>query len=334
MTKARSYGADDLRLLAKIARMYHERGIRQPEIAADLHISQSRVSRLLQQASDLGIVRTTVTLPSGVFTDVEEDLEARYGLLDSVIVDSVIVDTEESSRGLHRALGASAAAYLRETLTNGDVIGVSSWSQTLHFTVEAMRPKAGLVTTVVTQLVGGIGDSRVQIDTTRLLDRFANLSGARPVLLPPSGVVNSQKARSAMLGDPAVITVLQSWRQLSVAVVSVESVQHPSHLQNSGTGNHLNQQPEVRKPGAVGEICLRYFDQEGNLVGSPYNGRILGISVDQLKAVPRRIGVAGGPQNRTAIAAALKGGWINTLVTDLDTAQYLLGARVPEKDPV
>jgi DNA-binding transcriptional regulator LsrR (DeoR family) len=120
--------------------MYHERGIRQPEIAADLHISQSRVSRLLQQASDLGIVRTTVTLPSGVFPDVEEALEARYGLLDSVIIETV-----EASGGVDPAIGASAATYLRETLANGDVIGVSPWSPALHFTVQAMRPKAGLV---------------------------------------------------------------------------------------------------------------------------------------------------------------------------------------------
>jgi DNA-binding transcriptional regulator LsrR (DeoR family) len=328
LTKPRSYGADDLRLLGKVARMYHERGIRQPEIAAELHISQSRVSRLLQQASDLGIVRTTVTLPSGVFTDVEEDLEARYGLLDSVIV-----DTDQSSGGLHRALGASAAAYLRETLANGDVIGVSSWSQTLHFTVEAMRPKAGLVTTVVTQLVGGIDDPRGQIRTTRLLGRFANLSGARPVFWPCPGGMNSQGVRSALLGETAVVPVLNTWRQLSVAVMSVESVQPPSQLQNGGSGNRLDQQAELRELRAVGEICLRYFDEEGNLVSWPYNGRILGISVDQLKAVPRRIGIAGGLQNRAAIAAALRGGWINTLVTDLDTARHLLSVQTPMENP-
>src|SRR5215210_4311612 len=96
----RNTRTDQLRLLAKIARMYYERGIRQPQIAADLNISQSRVSRLLQQASELGIVRTTVTLPSGVFTDMEEELEARYGLLDSVIV--------ATDGDAVRALGAAA----------------------------------------------------------------------------------------------------------------------------------------------------------------------------------------------------------------------------------
>jgi 4-amino-4-deoxy-L-arabinose transferase-like glycosyltransferase/predicted XRE-type DNA-binding protein len=68
---AKGVGPDQLRLLAKIARMYHERGVRQPQIAADLGISQSRVSRMLRQASDLGIVRTMVMMPEGVHTDLE-----------------------------------------------------------------------------------------------------------------------------------------------------------------------------------------------------------------------------------------------------------------------
>ncbi len=52
--------------MARVARMYYEQGYRQAEIAERLLVSQPRVSRLLKRASDLGIVRTTVTLPSGV----------------------------------------------------------------------------------------------------------------------------------------------------------------------------------------------------------------------------------------------------------------------------
>jgi DNA-binding transcriptional regulator LsrR (DeoR family) len=146
-TTARNIGTDELRLLAKIARMYHERGVRQPQIAADLHISQSRVSRLLKLAADLGIVRTTVTLPSGVYTDLEEELEGRYGL-----ADSVIVDADGASGDVLPALGAAAATYLTETLTGGDIVWISSWSSTLLATVEAMRPRPSPVVSVVTQL--------------------------------------------------------------------------------------------------------------------------------------------------------------------------------------
>ena len=120
---SKTLGSDELRLLTKIARMYHERGIRQHRIAAQLHMSQSRVSRLLQQAAEMGIVRTTVTLPAGVYPAMEEDLKARYNLLDSVIVDA-----DGVSGDLSRALGAAAATYLRETLSSGDIVGISSGS--------------------------------------------------------------------------------------------------------------------------------------------------------------------------------------------------------------
>jgi DNA-binding transcriptional regulator LsrR (DeoR family) len=104
---------------------------------------------------------------------------------------------------------------------------------------------------------------------------------------------------------------------------------HPAELQNGRSVNPLDQEAELRELGAVGEVCLRYLDPEGNLLGAPHNSQVFGISVDSLKAVPRRIGIAGGLEDRAAIAAAIKGGWINTLVTDLDTARYLLGGKTP-----
>src|SRR5690625_7644008 len=74
---ARRVTGDRMSLLVKIARMYHEQGLRQPEIAARLHISQSRVSRFLKEAGALGIVRTVVVPPPGTFSELEERSEER-----------------------------------------------------------------------------------------------------------------------------------------------------------------------------------------------------------------------------------------------------------------
>ena len=68
----RQPSAEHLRLLTKVAKLYHEQGVRQPQIAAQLHISQPRVSRLLKQAVVAGIVRTVVIPPSGVHTELED----------------------------------------------------------------------------------------------------------------------------------------------------------------------------------------------------------------------------------------------------------------------
>src|SRR5947209_3259730 len=79
---------DQVRLIMKVARMYHERGVRQPAIAERLHISQARVSRLLKRATELGIVRTIVTTLPGVHAELEEAIEMRYAVREVVVADS------------------------------------------------------------------------------------------------------------------------------------------------------------------------------------------------------------------------------------------------------
>ena len=55
-----------LRLTGVVARLYHVHGVRQREIGSRLGISQARVSRLLHQAEELGLVRTVVSVPVGL----------------------------------------------------------------------------------------------------------------------------------------------------------------------------------------------------------------------------------------------------------------------------
>jgi len=313
------YSADQLRLMSKVARMYHERGMRQPQIAADLHVSQSRISRLLRQAVEVGIVKTIVTLPSGVYTDLEEHLTQCYGL-----VDAAVVDADGASGDVTPALGAAAATYLTETLTNGDVVGISSWSATLLAAAELMRPKNGASVDVVTQLVGGIGDPRVQFSANRLLDRFSSVTGARPVFMPAPGLVNDPAARRALLQDPAVAPAIDAWQRLTVALVGIGTLTPSPLLHSSGNAMDSVQQDRLRKLGAVGDVCFRFFDENGRLVDSDFNDQVLGITPDQLRRVPRRVAVAGGTEKTSAIHAALTGGWINVLITDLETARRLL----------
>jgi len=321
-SRADDYGSSDqLRLMSKIARMYHERGIRQPQIAAELHISQSRISRLLRQAVELGIVKTIVTLPGGVYTDLEENLAQRYHL-----ADVALVDADGASGDVIPALSGTAATYLTETLATGDVVGISSWSATLLATAETMRPKNGASVDVVTQLVGGVGDPRVQVSANRLLDRFSTVTGARPVFMPAPGLVTDPAARRALLQDPSVAPALKAWQRLSVALVGIGSLTPSPMLRSSGNATDPDQQDKLRRLGAVGDVCLRFFDEDGQLVASEFNDRVLGITPEQFRQVPRRIAVAGGSEKTGAIHAALAGGWINILITDLETARRLLDA--------
>jgi DNA-binding transcriptional regulator LsrR (DeoR family) len=314
-------GLDELRLLAKVARMYHEKGIRQPRIAAELNLSQARVSRMLKQAVEVGIVHTVVTMPSGVHSDLEDELQGRYGLRDAVVVDTLGMVGDD----VLPALGSGAAAYIDMTLTGGHVIGISSWSETLISAVDRMPRKSVPVVDKVVQIVGGLGDAAVQMQATRLTARFAELTGAMPVYLPAPGLVGTPAVRRAMMNDVSVRDVLGTWGQLTDALVGIGSLEPSPLLQRSGNAVAQADQDELRRLGAVGDVCFRFFDEEGKHVRSTFDQRVIGVTAKELLAVPRRIGVAGGERKFSAIRAALLGGWVNILITDLAMAHQLLG---------
>lgn len=313
-------GADQLRLMCKVARMYHERGLRQPEIAAQLSISQPRVSRLLKQATELGIVRTVVTLPAGIYADLEDAIQAKYELRDCVVV-----DVGGAEYNVLPALGAAAADYLDATLAGGHLIGVSSWSETLLHAVDRMPKKNVVAAEKVVQIVGGLGDPGVQVQATRLTGRLAELTGATPVFLGAPGLVGSKAVRDALLNDPSVADVVRLWRELTVALVGIGSLDPSPLLQRSGNAMGEDDQQELRRLGAVGDVCFRYFDAEGRLVPSHLDDRLIGITPETFTAIPRRVGIAGGARKAGAIRAALLGGWVNVLITDLGVAQELVG---------
>lgn len=310
---------DRMRLLAKVARLSHEQGMRQIDIAATLHMSQAKVSRLLKEAAECGIVRTVVVLPDGVHPEVEDALVQRYGLRDAVVV-----DTDGAGADVRQAIGSAAASYLDATLTGGDVIGVSTWSGTILSAVEAMRPKARPVAERVIQLFGGVGRPDAQVQATRITGRLAEVTGAQPVFVPTPGVVGSVEIRDAMLSDPSVASVTRQWPDVTVSIVGIGSLNPSPLLEVSGNAFAPADQDALRSRGAVGDVCLRYFDAEGVLVHSPFDDRVLGISADDLRAVPRRVALAGGADKVTAVRAALLGGWVNVLVTDLSVARALL----------
>ncbi|MFJ6693156.1 sugar-binding transcriptional regulator [Streptomyces sp. NPDC091294] len=311
--------ADHVRLLVKVARMYHERGLRQPEIAAHLNMSQPRVSRLLKEAVDRGVVRTVVVSPEGVHAELEDALTERYGLRDTVVV-----EVEGAGADVIPALAAATATYLDATLKGGDVIGVSSWSATLLEAVKVMRAKTSSVADEVVQLVGGSGSPEVQLHATRLTSRLAELTGARPVFAPSAALVGSRELRDLLSREPAMADVMQAWDRLTLVLLGIGGLDPSPLLRRSGNAITADDQRALEELGAVGDVCTRYFDADGTEVDAPFNDRLIGIEPAQLRAVERRIGVAGGLDKVAAIRAAARGGWVNVLITDVDVARELL----------
>jgi DNA-binding transcriptional regulator LsrR (DeoR family) len=304
--------------MAKIARLYHERGMRQTEIAAELHVSQPRVSRLLKAAGETGLVRTIVSMPVGVHTETEEALEAAYGL-----TEVVIAEAEDESAVLN-TLGSALAFYLEATLISDEVIGISSWSQSLLTMADSLGTLNPGAAKKVVQLVGGHGRSVVQYQANRLLTRLAARTGAEPVFLSAPGVLLSPGDVESLLRAPLLQEPVAAWDELTLALVGIGSVEPSPLALESGNTLPATTLRALKELGAVGDVCFRYFDAKGVLVASELNDTVVSISPDKLKKVPRRVGVAGGARKVAAIRAALRGGWVNVLVTDLTTARALL----------
>jgi DNA-binding transcriptional regulator LsrR (DeoR family) len=185
---------DRQRLMAKVARLYHNSGLRQVEIADRLRLSQTRVSRLLQQAQDQGIVRTVVVPLIGLNAEIEEELEKRYELAEVHVVNAVADDEAE----LTVELGEAAASILANMPVDVPVVGVTSWSRTLRHMVESLRSIRTGTTTVV-EMLGDLGPPEQQHEAARATQRLASLAGATPVFLRTPGVVSTPQVREALL---------------------------------------------------------------------------------------------------------------------------------------
>ncbi len=249
----------ELRLMARVAQLYYEEHRRQSQISDLLHISQATVSRLLKKAELEGIVRITITAPRGTYPQLEGSLRDRFGL-DEVIVAECFEDREEA---ILSAIGGAAAHYVETTLGDGEVIGISSWSASLLRMVDSIHPFKRVRAERVVQILGGIGNPSVQSHATQLTTRLADLTGAEPQLLPAQGVVSSSAARLIMLGDSYVRATTDQFRRVTIALVGVGALQPSVMLANSGNTFTSEELHDLETRGAIGDVCLRFFDQKG-----------------------------------------------------------------------
>lgn len=310
---------NELRLIARIAQMYHVEGKRQAEIAEIMRMSQATVSRMLKRAEQEDIVRTTVIPPPGTFADLETALRDRYALTEAIVIDC----SEDRDGAIMARIGEAAAHFLEVTLQEDEIIGVSSWSQTILRMVDNIHPLKSAKAKYIVQILGGMGDASVQTHATQLTARLAKLTGGEPRLLLVQGITSSREAKLVMLADPVVRGTMDLFGRLSLAIIGIGAVEPSELLARSGNVFSRQEMAMLNESGAVGEISYRFYDKDGKPVETPLNDRVIGISLEDLKKADRVMALAGGESKTQAIAGALKLGVIDVFVTDKFTAARL-----------
>ena len=193
--------------------------------------------------------------------------------------------------------------------------------------VEAMHPSPRAAGAHVVQILGGIGNPGAELHATQLTRRLANLLGGVATLLPAPGAVGSADARRVMLKDRYVQEATALFKSVTVALVGIGAVTPSKMLAASGNVFSPKELKSLSDRGAVGDICLRFFDANGAPVATPLNDRVITIELADLKRVDRVVGIAGGRRKLAAIRGALRGRRINVLITDRSTAERLVKTR-------
>lgn len=306
------------RLLSKVSSMYYDQEYNQQQIADRLHLSRPKISRLLKQARDTGIVQISVAKPSESFIEVESLLEDKFGLREAIIVDA---ESQDSDKSIKKQVGQEAANYLLRTISDGDTIGVT-WGTTLQAMVDSMSPKHTENAHII-QALGGVGRPEAKAHTTDISRRLSQLLESRLTLLPAPGIVGSKSARDVLHSDRQVDAALNLFSSINTLYVGIGAIETNPVLNKNSNEISKELYDEIIQSDAVGDIALRFFDVEGNPIESKLNELIIGISIEEIKEIETVVGMASGLKKSDVILGALNGKFIDVLITDSQVAEVL-----------
>jgi deoxyribonucleoside regulator len=305
--------------LVEVAHAYYLEHQTQAEIARSLGISRSQVSRYLTSARELGIVQVRITIPAEETSTIRDSLLRRYPHLRAVIVAPAFSGNSEAVRAM---IGRFAARYVVETVQPGHHIALGC-GRTLRAMVDTMSERYVPNVTVV-QAMGNVGHEAHNIDYNEIARKAGQAIGAKVYYLSAPAILGQRSGRAAALvgTNPTLEYTLSLARRADVYVVGLGSLESDQLYARVG----LIQQEELNdlKGRAVGDICGRFFDLDGQEQASAFNDRIVGIELDDLRQSQIAVGVAGGPDKAAPLLGALRGKLINVLVSDEQTFHSLL----------
>ena len=316
---------DDWRLIYKVCSLYYEDDMRQQEVSDYLGISRATVSRMLQKGKESGIVRVEVINPVQFsYNKLEKALERKYGLKEVIVVESSALDTKTESVS---PMYERAALYLSQYFIDGDWIGVTM-GHTLHNIVKTNRAFEKDKKLMFVPIVGGIGQStidKVDVQSNRIAQEFSRKFGGTYTQFLSPAVFSEQKAMEYFLKEKSISYIFDDFQKLDTLIMGIGIPQRvESTLVRAGyiTGENLE---KFARDGMAGDIALHFFDEDGATEKfRAFNDRVAGMPLEMMKKVRNRIGIAGGENRAEAIRGAIKGGFINMLITNIDAAEKLL----------
>lgn len=309
---------ENARLIHKVLSLYYETDATQSDIARQLGISTPKVNRLLQLARRQGMVRISLHPPFQQLFDLEKRLEETFLIPEVVVLPTTTGNPLTSLSDL----GAAGARYLLEHIQDGDVIAIGGGT-TVHALVEAVNPRRAYRVDVV-PVVGGVQGS-VMTDVNFLASQLAERLGGRAFQLHSPAFAESPQQRQVLLNMKPIKDILNIARRANIALLGIGTVDPETSRFVQFTALSAEEMKQIADLyHGIGELLAIIYNQVGKPCAQPYADRVVGLTIEELRAIPLRIGVAGSLSKAVAILGALRGGYLHTLITDENAAQGVM----------
>jgi len=305
----------DLKIM--VAKMYYIEGLSQEEIAKKIHLSRPSVSRMLTACVKEGLVQIRIDDVSSFGRELAQKIKEKYNLNHVIVVpQSHNLDADKEK------VGQAAAAYIESILSNGMLLGIS-WGTTIFNIVKNIKPNIYLKADVI-QLVGGTGNKTNDTDANMMTLTLSKALGGDSYILQAPLMVQSKVLRDLLMEEPHIKSHFEKMKSADFAIVGLGSAR--PELSAQFRSGHINMEDSERiiREGAVGDICGRYIDIDGNHCHTSLSDRMIAIPLDDLKKIPTVIGAAAGEKKADIIVGALRGGYIDVLITDEKAAVGVL----------
>jgi lsr operon transcriptional repressor len=304
-------------LMARAARLHYEFGLTHQDTGAALGISRVKVTRLLKQAREAGIVKIAVISDVSPFAELEDRLASRTGLREAVVVPAA------ASSGVTRSmLARGAASYLERVMRDGLVVAVGmsrTIAQMPNWLVSPRSARVSFVSLAGSMRTGGQGSGNPYQATDALAAAF----GGTAEHLHAPVIVQNQAVAAQLRADPAIAQTLQRAAAADIAFAGVGGREDRIDF-SQGVYITREEWVQLLAAGMVGDIGGRFFDRNGLQIDQDVSRRVIVLELHEFVKIPIRVIAAAGPSKIEALHAAMVGRLATVLVTDVATAEALL----------
>ncbi len=304
-------------LLIEVSILYYLEGKTQSEIAKQLFISRPKVSRLLKRSRELNIVDIKINYHSDELEYLQSEIMRNFNIPKVIAVRSL-----EKNEDTLREIGKAGAFELIDKIKEGMTIGIS-WGRSVRNTVNQL-PSKPIKDLKIVELFGAFSYDMDDTDMLSIGNVIASKLSGRFFPLPAPIYMPDKQTREILIGNPVIKQSLNMIKNCDLILTGIGAIDSriPAVLWDVYVED--NMQSQIKAQGGVGFLCAHFFDGQGRFLDLDVNDNVIGIQTDDIESHKNILLVAGGPSKAKAIYAALKGGYINTLVSDHETLETIL----------